>query len=119
MSGKTIVVLATLDTKGKEADYLRQQIEKMGDKALIIDVGVVGKPVITPDISREEVAEAGGMLLAKILENPSREVAAPIMAEGAEKIVTKLAAEEKVHGIVSMGGTQGTTLATKVMSALP
>src|SRR3989304_2509935 len=59
------------------------------------------------------------MPLAKILENPSREVAAPIMAEGAEKIVTKLAAEEKVHGIVSMGGTQGTTLATKVMRALP
>ena len=119
MSGKTIVVLATLDTKGKEADYLRKQIEKMGDKALIIDVGVVGRPAISPDITREEVAEAGGMPLTKILENPSREVAAPIMAEGAEKIVTKLAAEEKVHGIVSMGGTQGTTLATKVMRALP
>src|SRR3989304_598895 len=59
------------------------------------------------------------MPLAKILENPSREVAAPIMAEGAEKIVTKLAAEDRVHGIVSMGGTQGTTLSTKVMRALP
>jgi len=119
MSGRTIVVLATLDTKGKEADYLRTQIEKMGDKAFIIDVGVVGKPATFPDITREEVAEAGGMPLAKILENPSREVAAPIMAEGAEKIVTKLAAEDKVHGIVAMGGTQGTTLATKVMRALP
>jgi len=119
MSGRTIVVLATLDTKGKEADYLRTQIEKMGDKAFIIDVGVVGIPAISPDITREEVAEAGGMPLAKILENPSREVAAPIMAEGAEKLVTKLAAEDKVHGIVAMGGTQGTTLATKVMRALP
>jgi uncharacterized protein (UPF0261 family) len=119
MSGRTIVVLATLDTKGKEADYLRTQIEKMGDKAFIIDVGVVGKPATTPDITREEVAEAGGMPLVKILENPSREVAAPIMAEGAEKIVTQLAAEDKVHGIVAMGGTQGTTLATKVMRALP
>ena len=119
MSGRTIVVLATLDTKGKEADYLRMQIEKMGDKAFIIDVGVVGKPATSPDITREEVARAGGMPLAKILENPSREVAAPIMAEGAEKIVTKLAAEDKVHGIVAMGGTQGTTLATKVMRALP
>ena len=119
MSGKTIVILATLDTKGKEADYLRNQIEEMGDRALIIDVGVVGRPATSPDVTREEVAEAGGMPLAKILENPSREIAAPIMAAGAEKIVTKLAAEEKVHGIVSMGGTQGTTLATKVMRALP
>jgi uncharacterized protein (UPF0261 family) len=119
MSGKTIVVLATLDTKGKEASYLREQIEKMGDQALIVDVGVVGKPATRAEISREEVAEAGGMSLARILENPSREVAAPVMAEGALKIVTRLAEEGKVHGIVAMGGTQGTTLATKVMRALP
>jgi uncharacterized protein (UPF0261 family) len=33
--------------------------------------------------------------------------------------VSQLVNEGKVHGIVSMGGTQGTTLATKVMRALP
>lgn len=119
MSGKTIVVLATLDTKGKEAQFLREQIEKMGNQGLVIDVGVVGQPAARADISREQVAEAGGMPLAKILEHPSRDVAAPVMAEGAEKIVSQLVAEGKVHGIVSMGGTQGTTLATKVMRALP
>ena len=43
MSGKTIVVLATLDTKGHEAQYLREQIEKLGDKALVVDVGVVAR----------------------------------------------------------------------------
>lgn len=119
MAGKTIVVLATLDTKGREADYLRQQIEKFGDRALIIDTGVVGEPACTADISREEVAEAGGMPLAQILGHPSRDVAAPVMAAGATAIVTRLAGEGKVHGIVSMGGTQGTTLSTKVMRALP
>ncbi|MBI4529953.1 MAG: Tm-1-like ATP-binding domain-containing protein [Candidatus Latescibacteria bacterium] len=119
MSGKTIVVLATLDTKGREAEYLREQIEMCGDKALIIDTGVTGTPATRADVTREEVAEAGGMPLAKILENPTREVAAPVMAEGATKIVTQLAAEGHVHGIVAMGGTQGTTLSTKVMRALP
>jgi uncharacterized protein (UPF0261 family) len=119
MSAKTIVILATLDTKGVEAQYLREQIEKQGDKALVIDTGVVGKPATRADITRDEVAEAGGMPLPKILENPTREIAAPVMADGATKIVTLLAAEEKVHGIVSMGGTQGTTLSTKVMRALP
>jgi uncharacterized protein (UPF0261 family) len=119
MSGKTIVVLATLDTKGIEADYLRQQIEKLGHKALLIDVGVVGQPATRADINREEVAEAGGKSLAELLNQPSREVAAPIMAEGASRIVNRLVDEDKVHGIVSMGGTQGTTLATYVMRALP
>jgi len=119
MSGNTIVVLATLDTKGHEAEYLRKQIEKFGDKALVVDVGVVGSPATKADITRQEVAEAGGTSLEKLLENPSREVAAPIMADGATRIVTQLADEGKVHGIVAMGGTQGTTLATKVMRALP
>ena len=119
MSGKTIVVLATLDTKGREAQFLREQIEKFGDKALVVDTGVTGTPGTHPDITRAAVAEAGGMPLAQILEHPSRDVAAPVMAEGATKIVTQLAEEGKVHGIVAMGGTQGTTLSTHVMRALP
>jgi uncharacterized protein (UPF0261 family) len=119
MSGKTIVVLATLDTKGREAQYLREQIAKFGDKALVVDAGVTGKPGCQPDITREQVAEAGGMPLTKILEHPTRDVAAPVMAQGATTLITKLAEEGKIHGIVSMGGTQGTTLATKVMRALP
>jgi uncharacterized protein (UPF0261 family) len=57
--------------------------------------------------------------LVKLLEKPDREVAAPVMAAGATAIVTHLAAEDKVHGIAAMGGTQGTTLATSVMRALP
>jgi uncharacterized protein (UPF0261 family) len=119
MSGKTIVILATLDTKGIETQYVREHIEKLGESALVIDVGVVGQPATKADITCQEVAEAGGTPLAKLLENPDREVAAPIMAEGATKIVSQLVDEGKVHGIVSMGGTQGTTLATKVMRALP
>jgi uncharacterized protein (UPF0261 family) len=119
MSDKTIIILATLDTKGQEAQYLREQIQKLGDRALVIDVGVVGKPATEADISREAVAEAGGTPLAKLLEKPDREVAAPIMAAGATHIVTNLVSEGKAQGIVSMGGTQGTTLATAVMRALP
>ena len=119
MSGKTIIILATLDTKGIETQYVREQIEKLGEKALVVDVGVVGHPATKADITRQEVAEAGGIPLNTLLEKPDREVAAPIMAEGATKIITKLVDEGKVHGILSMGGTQGTTLATKVMRALP
>ncbi len=119
MGGKTIIVLATLDTKGVEADYLRQQIQLAGDRALIIDVGVVGKPATKADVGREVVAQAGGTPLAELLEKPDREVAAPVMAAGATLIVSDLVERGLAQGIVSMGGTQGTTLATKVMRALP
>ncbi|MCX6027033.1 MAG: Tm-1-like ATP-binding domain-containing protein [Chloroflexi bacterium] len=119
MSDKTIVVLATLDTKGHEAQYLREQIEKQGDRVLMVDVGVVGEPATQADITREEVAKAGGSSLAKLLEGPTRGRAAPLMADGATKIVAQLVAVRKVHGIVAMGGSQGTTLSTRVMRALP
>ena len=119
MNGKIIAVLATLDTKGTEAEYLRQQIEKLGDTALVIDTGVVGTPTTEADITRQQVAQAGGTSLEKLLENPTREVAAPIMADGATHLVTDLVTQDKVSGIIAMGGTQGTTLATKVMRALP
>jgi uncharacterized protein (UPF0261 family) len=119
MSRKTIAVLATLDTKGKEAEFLRGQIRKHGQTALIVDVGVTGTPAAKADVTRAEVAEAGGTPLARLLENPDREIAAPLMAEGATRIVARLAAEKKIHGVLGLGGTQGTTLCTRVMRALP
>ena len=119
MRSRTIAILATLDTKGAEARFLCEQIEKNGDKGLIIDTGVVGSPQTAADITREEVAEAGGTPLVQLLRNPSREVAAPVIAEGATHIVSKLVDEDQVHGIVALGGTQGTTLCTRVMRTLP
>jgi uncharacterized protein (UPF0261 family) len=119
MSGKAIAVLATLDTKGREAQFMREQIEALGDHALVIDTGVMGTPATRADITRAQVADAGGTSLEKLLEHPDREVAAPVMADGATRIVTELAREGKIHAVVAMGGTQGTTLATKAMRALP
>ena len=119
MNGKTIAVLATLDTKGTEAEYLCRQIEKLNNIALVIDTGVVGTPTSEADITRQQVAQAGGTSLKTLLESPTREVAAPIMADGATHLVIDLVTQGKVNGIISMGGTQGTTLATKVMRALP
>jgi len=76
-------------------------------------------PATKAEISRAQVADAGDTPLAALLEDPDREVAAPVMARGATKIVSQLVDQGKVQGIVAMGGTQGTTLATKVMRALP
>ena len=55
----TILVLATLDTKGPEAEFLRQRILSRGERAIVIDCGVVGKPQAKADITRRQVASAG------------------------------------------------------------
>ena len=116
---KTIAILATLDTKGDEAQFLCDQVRDQGCVPLLIDTGVVGTPAATADITREEVAEAGGISLSRLLDHADREIAAPVMANGAATIVAGLVAQGKIDGVLGIGGTQGTTLCTHVMRALP
>jgi uncharacterized protein (UPF0261 family) len=119
MPKKTIAVLATLDTKGAEAHFLRKQLKELGSKALVVDMGVLGEPAARADVSRKEVARAGGTPLAQLAANPTREAAAPVMSAGATKILLKKIGAGKVHGVIGLGGLQGTAACTAVMRALP
>ena len=114
-----IAVVATLDTKGEEAGYLRERLAELGSEALLIDVGVCGEPALAADINRAQVASAGGTALADLLADPVREHAAPVMAAGATQIVKARLAGGTLQGIIGLGGLQGTALCTEVMRALP
>ena len=48
---RTIAILATLDTKGAEADFIRDQVQARGHRALIIDTGLMGDATVAHDIS--------------------------------------------------------------------
>src|SRR5262249_20313989 len=108
-----------LDTKGREAAYMREQIESRGHKALLIDSGLIGEPGAPADISNRDVAEAGGMSLDALRAHANREESGPAMAAGATKVIRALVERDEVQAIVALGGTQGTTLATTVMRELP
>ncbi|MBT5874591.1 MAG: Tm-1-like ATP-binding domain-containing protein, partial [Candidatus Latescibacteria bacterium] len=116
---KTVAVLATLDTKGHESNYIREQIQLLGNSALLIDMGVIGEPGTSADIQRAEIATAGGTSLEVLLENPVRQVAAPVMVAGAVSIVNRLIQEGKIQAIICLGGTQGTTSGGQVLQTLP
>ncbi len=116
---KSVVVLSTLDTKGRETAFLREQIEHNGCQAVLVDIGVVGQATIKAEVTREQVAEAGGSSLAKLLADPTREQAAPVMIRGASKLVGDMVAANTAHAVIGLGGTQGTTSATQVMQSLP
>ncbi len=116
---RTVAILATLDTKAEEAEFLRRQVVSLGGTAAIIDLGVVGTPGMAADYSREVVAEAGGIKLAELLRAPTREAAGPVMVAGATKILLDLIAAGRAHAVLGVGGTQGTSFCTQVMQALP
>ncbi|MEZ7956873.1 MAG: Tm-1-like ATP-binding domain-containing protein [Rubritalea sp.] len=116
---KVIAILATLDTKAAEANLMREEIESLGGKALIIDIGVVGKPGIEADISRAEVIAKGGGSLEDLLIKPSREISGPFVTGGAKKTLIELIGKDAIHGVVTLGGTQGTSTCAPVLQALP
>ena len=119
MPQRTIAVMATLDTKGREAAYIRDCVLKRGHRPLLIDTGLLGEPGAEPDISNREVAEAGGASLDDLRRHANREESGPAMAAGATKVMHDLVASGEVHALLALGGTQGTTLSTSVMRELP
>ena len=116
---KTIAVLGTLDSKGHEHQFVADIIRKLGHTPLLIDLGSGDDPQVTPDITRFQVAEAAGLNLQPILDRKDRGECVTAISQAAPVLLAKLAAEEKIHGVISLGGGGGTALGTAAMRALP
>lgn len=119
MATKTVAILGTLDTKGEEFAYLRSRVESAGLAALVIDGGVLDAPAFVPDISRQEVARAAGHEIDELLATRDRGRSVAAMAAGATVVVRRLFAEGKIQGLISLGGSAGTTIGTAAMRVLP
>lgn len=117
---KTVLILATLDTKGEETLYLRDKIKELGKRALVLDMsmrdGIYCKEA---DISTEEVAKAGGSTFEEILTSHERAKNTAIMTKGAATLTLNMWKEGKLYGIIGIGGSTGSLMATDVMRALP
>ena len=49
--GKQVVLVGTLDTKGREFAYVRDRLRELGLETTVVDIGILGEPLgIEPDI---------------------------------------------------------------------
>jgi uncharacterized protein (UPF0261 family) len=115
----TVVLLGTLDTKGVEYAFLRDRLRERGAEVLVVDAGIHEPVGLEPDISRHEVARAGGADVDELAAGGDRGAAVTAMAAGAEQMVLRLHAEGKLAGILALGGSGGSSIATRAMRALP
>lgn len=116
---KKIAIIGTLDTKGSEVAYIRDLIRAHGRDTIVIDPGVLGGPTVPADISREEVARAGGADLALLITAGDKGRAMQVMIEGTTAVLARLYAEGEVGGAIAVGGGQGTAIGATAMQALP
>lgn len=114
-----ILLIGTVDTKSDEIGFLRDSIERCGGRALIMDVGVLGRGAVQPDLGNAEVAQAAGTTLAALAADGDESACMTAMARGASLLAARLQAEGRIDGMLALGGTMGTDLALDVANALP
>lgn len=114
-----VAILGTLDTKGAEVDFLRQVVRAEGGEPLVIDTGVLAKPTVEADVTRHQVAEAVGSSIEELIQKGDKSHALVVMAEGASHILRQLFQKGQLGGVLSIGGSRGTALSTRVMQSLP
>ncbi len=115
----TVVLLGTLDTKGREYEFLKEQVQAAGCDVLLVDAGIVGPPQVAADIGADEVARAVHEDRAALADAGDRGAAVAVMARGAAVILQRLHAAGHLQAVLGMGGSGGSSLIGRAVRDLP
>jgi uncharacterized protein (UPF0261 family) len=115
---RVILILSTMDTKGPETIYLRDQIIGRRGNPLILDMGMSGSSE-GADIPSDAVARAAGVDINEIRSSRERKKITRQMIDGASIISIKMLEERRLAGVIGLGGSTGSLMATDVMRSLP
>ena len=117
-SKPAVAVLATLNTKGKEARLLAETLVRAGTEPLTVDLSLRSHDLASADVTAASIAAAAGTTWQALSER-SRQDAAAAIAEGARKMLLQKLVGGEISGAIGLGGANGTNLVCSVMRALP
>src|SRR5882757_8328386 len=86
----TVILLGALDTKGSEYRYVRDRLRAGGVNSILLDVGVLGKSSVRPDVPAEAVARAANVEIDDLRARGDRGVAMSAMSEGAAVVAREI-----------------------------
>ena len=115
---KTVAIAGTFDTKGNEFNYLKERFEELGIATYMIHTGSF-EPKIPSDITSKELVESAGENYSDLLGAKDRGRTVTAVAKGLENLIPELYKQGKFDGIISLGGSGGTSLVSPAMRALP
>jgi uncharacterized protein (UPF0261 family) len=114
-----VAIVATLDTKGEEADFLRKLIHQHDCDTMLMDVGTLHPPMTPADVSREQVSEQAGVPFSTVEQRQERRFAVETMIRGGAALSRSLVADKRLSGIIALGGGTGTHIGMGIMRGLP
>ncbi|MDA0180062.1 Tm-1-like ATP-binding domain-containing protein [Solirubrobacter phytolaccae] len=115
----SVALVAALDTKAEDADFLASRLQSRGHEVTVVDTGVLGEPGFPADVSRATVARAGGSSLAELVARRDRSAAVAVMTTGATHVLADLHARGRLTGAMAIGGGAGTTIGATALRGLP
>ena len=118
MMERLILLVSTLDTKGPETLYLRDQIREGGGNPVVLDMSMSGESS-DADISSAEVARAAGTDIEEIRSSRDRKKITRQMINGAVKLASDFFESGHLAGIIGLGGSTGSLMATDTMRSMP
>ena len=115
---KTVALVGTFDSKGAEYLYVKGLLNDVGINVFTIHSGVF-EPAFVPDVNNDAVARAAGEDIGELARAKDRARATAALARGIEILLPRLFGEGKFDGVLSFGGSGGTSIVTPGMRALP
>lgn len=113
-----VALIGTLDTKGAEYAWLAEQLDKHGVQALFVDVGSFSASPLA-NINSDDVIAAANSDAAALRERRDRGEMMQVMSVGVARIVRDLVSSGRIHGLLALGGSGGSSVAAAAMQALP
>lgn len=114
-----VYAIATMDTKGDEICFVADKISQAGTRVKIVDVGTANNPQRTPDIGKETVAACHPEGAQHVLDQAERGMAVAAMGEALAYFLLQEQRENRIAGVIGIGGSGGTSLISRGMRALP
>nr|WP_245437206.1 ABC transporter permease [Mesorhizobium helmanticense] len=112
--GRTVLVVGTFDTKGKELRFVTDRLKSLGIPVRTVDLSTSGRPT-SADVPAMQVAGMHARGSSSVFTN-DRGGSVSAMAEAFARWIER---EPRIGGVISAGGSGGTTLATAGMRVLP
>jgi uncharacterized protein (UPF0261 family) len=114
-----VLMIVTLDTKAREAAYVREILEAHGVDVVHLDASIRRVVDGGAEIGPEAIAAAAGSTLEDVRALKHEGKCQAVMTSGALELAGRMQAAGQIAGVLGIGGSMGTTLATAVMRRLP
>ena len=113
-----VLLLGTLDSKGPALRFVRDRLRAHGVQVVLVDASYRPHPEPGADVPNAEVARQAGTDLQAVAALDRHGASGP-MARGAAAVVTEYFRRGRCHGVLALGGANGTLLAAAAMAGLP